>query len=182
MDTESGEVITRLDTKHDPVSGQVATTVGSKVEMPPPQKKKKIWPNSWVTKKVFLFLKSYSYNFGGFLCEFITIFFATRIRPNDTQYTGLYIYCSVILSLQTRAGEPANFLAAPAPDFFFQAAPGSAPDFLPKRLRLLVFFFELLRLRLVKDAIYVILWFSYCLNISFHRTNTIRNLSIHPSI
>ena len=34
-----------------------------------------------------------------------------------------------------RAGEPANFLAAPAPDFF------------PKRLRLLVFFFERLRLQ-----------------------------------
>ena len=32
-----------------------------------------------------------------------------------------------------RAGEPAIFLAAPAPDLF-QAA--SAPDFFPKRLRL----------------------------------------------
>ena len=42
--------------------------------------------------------------------------------------------------IKTRAGEPVNFLAAPAPapDFFFQAAP--APDFFPKRLRLLVFF------------------------------------------
>ena len=42
--------------------------------------------------------------------------------------------------LLIRAGEPANFLAAPAlsPDFFFQAAP--APDFFPKRLRLLIFF------------------------------------------
>ena len=30
---------------------------------------------------------------------------------------------------ETRAGEPANFLAAsvPAPDFFFQAAPAPAP-------------------------------------------------------
>ena len=47
-----------------------------------------------------------------------------------------------------RAGEvelPANFLAAQAPDFF-QAAP--APDFFP-RLRLLVLFFERLRLRLL---------------------------------
>ena len=47
-----------------------------------------------------------------------------------------------IYILYIRAGEPANFLAAPAPapDFFFQAAP--APDFFPKRLRLrlLVFF------------------------------------------
>ena len=40
----------------------------------------------------------------------------------------------------SRAGEPANFLAAPAPapapDFFFQAAPAPAPGFIPKRLRL----------------------------------------------
>ena len=36
-----------------------------------------------------------------------------------------------------RAGEPANFLAAPA-WLFFQAAP--APDFFPERLRLLIFF------------------------------------------
>ena len=47
----------------------------------------------------------------------------------------------------SRAGEPANILAAPAlaPDFF-QAAP--APNFFPKQLRLLVFFFKRLRLRL----------------------------------
>ena len=31
------------------------------------------------------------------------------------------------------AGEPANFLAAPAPDFFSQAAP--ATEFFPKQLR-----------------------------------------------
>ena len=37
-----------------------------------------------------------------------------------------------------RSVEPANFLAAPAPGFFFQAA--AAPDFFPKRLRLLLFF------------------------------------------
>ena len=30
--------------------------------------------------------------------------------------------------------------------------------------------------------LYVILLFLYCLRISFHRTDTIRNLSIHPSI
>ena len=43
----------------------------------------------------------------------------------------------------SRAGDPANFLAAPAPAFF-QAAPAQAPasDFFPKRLRLLVFFFR----------------------------------------
>ena len=47
----------------------------------------------------------------------------------------------------SRAGEPANILAAPAlaPDFF-QTAP--APNFFPKQLRLLVFFFKRLRLRL----------------------------------
>ena len=49
-----------------------------------------------------------------------------------------------MIILETRAGEPANFLAAPAPNFFFQVAP--APDFFHKRLRLrlrlLVFFFE----------------------------------------
>ena len=39
----------------------------------------------------------------------------------------------MIIKVETRAGEPANFLAATAPDFF-QAAP--APDFFPKRLRL----------------------------------------------
>ena len=39
-----------------------------------------------------------------------------------------------------RAGEPANVLAAPAPAFFFQAAPAPAHDFFPKQLRLLVFF------------------------------------------
>ena len=40
-----------------------------------------------------------------------------------------------------RAGEPANLLAAPAPDFF-KAALAPAPDFFPKwlRLRHLVFF------------------------------------------
>ena len=36
--------------------------------------------------------------------------------------------------VKTRAGEPVNFLAVPAPGFFFE------------RLRLLVFFFERLRL------------------------------------
>ena len=36
--------------------------------------------------------------------------------------------------------EPANFLAAQAPDFIFQAAPAPAPDFFPKRLWLLFFF------------------------------------------
>ena len=51
--------------------------------------------------------------------------------------------------VNTRAGEPANFLAAPAlapapaPDFFFKLL----RDFCPKRLRLLVFFFERLRLQ-----------------------------------
>ena len=29
--------------------------------------------------------------------------------------------------ISTRAGEPANFLASPAPHFFSQAAPASAP-------------------------------------------------------
>ena len=38
----------------------------------------------------------------------------------------------------TRAREPANSFPAPAPDFFFQAAP--APNIFPKRLRLLFFF------------------------------------------
>ena len=42
---------------------------------------------------------------------------------------------------ETRAGEPANFLAAPAPDFF------------PKRLPLrLLFFFKLLRLQGAKNT------------------------------
>ena len=42
-----------------------------------------------------------------------------------------------------RTGEPANFIAVLAPEFFFQAAPAPAPGFFPKqlRLRLLVFFF-----------------------------------------
>ena len=48
----------------------------------------------------------------------------------------------IISSLKIRDGEPADFLAVPAPDFFVQAAP--APHFFPKRLRhrlqLLVFF------------------------------------------
>ena len=44
-------------------------------------------------------------------------------------------YKNIILFLKIRAGEPANFLASPAPDFF------------PKWLRLLVFFFERLRLQ-----------------------------------
>ena len=42
--------------------------------------------------------------------------------------------------IKTRAGEPANFFAALAPDFF------------PKRLRLLVFFFERLRLQGAKNT------------------------------
>ena len=55
------------------------------------------------------------------------------------------------VKVSTRAGEPANFLAAPAPAFFL-AAP--APDFFPKRLRirLLVFFFERLRLQGSKNT------------------------------
>ena len=44
-----------------------------------------------------------------------------------------------------RAGEPANFLAAPAPDFFFQAAP--ATYFFP------VFFFDRLRLQGAKNTL-----------------------------
>ena len=58
--------------------------------------------------------------------------------------------------LSSRAGEPANFLAAPAPapapDIFFQAAP--APGFYSKRLRLrlLVFFLERLRLQGAKNT------------------------------
>ena len=54
--------------------------------------------------------------------------------------TRLYRLKSAVYSFNrvrstTRAGEPANFLAVPAPDFF-QEAP--APDFFPERLR--VFF------------------------------------------
>ena len=52
---------------------------------------------------------------------------------------------------KSRAGEPANFLAAPAlaPDFFFKQL-WLWPDFFPKQLRLwlLVIYFERLRLRL----------------------------------
>ena len=36
-----------------------------------------------------------------------------------------------ILLIFTWAGEPANLLSAPAPDFFFQAALAPAPDFFP---------------------------------------------------
>ena len=39
-----------------------------------------------------------------------------------------------------RAGEPANFLAASAPDFFFQAAPTPAPDFFSQAAPASVFF------------------------------------------
>ena len=53
------------------------------------------------------------------------------------------------VELRSRAGEPANFFPAPAPDFFQAApAPVPAPDFFPKRLRLrlrlrfLVFFLQ----------------------------------------
>ena len=47
---------------------------------------------------------------------------------------------NVIYMGAARAEEPANFLAAPAPDFFFQAAP--TPDFFPKWLLLRLLFFR----------------------------------------
>ena len=59
------------------------------------------------------------------------------IAQHNAQYKNrIYRIYFVYTYNNTRAGEPATFLAAPAPDFFI------------KRLRLLVFLFERLWLRL----------------------------------
>ena len=51
-----------------------------------------------------------------------------------------------------RAGEPANFFSGSGSWLFFQVAPAPAPDFFPKRLRLLVFFLERLWLQGAKNT------------------------------
>ena len=61
----------------------------------------------------------------------------------------------VNLIKSSRAGEPANFLAAPAPDFF-QAAPAPAPDFFSQAAPALSpapgFFFKRLRFQGAKNT------------------------------
>ena len=70
---------------------------------------------------------------------------------SDIGQAKKFILCVTGLYILARAGEPAHFLAAPSLDFF-EAALAPAPDFFPKRRRLLVFFFERLQLQGAKNT------------------------------
>ena len=83
--------------------------------------------------------------------QYIASAIKTIFSSSCNLYSCMFFEKGLKWNKKGRAGEPANFLAAPAPppDFFFQAAP--APDFFPSGSGSW-FFFKRLRLQGAKNT------------------------------